>query len=398
MRAGRLCASAPSDLFPEYYAAGMGPRPPGGAAMFGGGGGSTGSTKRFLPAGGLLPGFPRTAGARQATGLMGSGGDAWDFGDVGRGGGGDTGGGGDCGEDKTAREGNAIIAAEEDERRRKPEQQGDAAEWQQGETTQTPSQETVLPAAVTGHDDLQKQQDLLWQQQQRRRQQQEDGEGGEGGGGSARQDRSFVGTQEAATTAERFALYSKEETADGTILSSHPQLDSRSSLLDLQQAQQHRLLAPRFAGDHTSTSSLLVVNQDGNNGGTGTAVQVLPRSGTSHLMSENHPATTTTGTAAAVSSRGGRATTLVKNAKGRRSACTTAGKSRVNAGRRASSRGARVLLPGEGARSYSSLLKGIDSVRGRELESRVATAEAEVRTQVEAPSGISRPSALYLSR
>ncbi|CAN0071419.1 unnamed protein product [Ectocarpus sp. 4 AP-2014] len=37
----------------------------------------------------------------------------------------------------------------------------------------------------------------------------------------------------------------------------------------------------------------------------------------------------------------------------------------------------RVLLPGEGARDYSSLLRGSDALRGRELEARVATAEAE---------------------
>lgn len=42
--------------------------------------------------------------------------------------------------------------------------------------------------------------------------------------------------------------------------------------------------------------------------------------------------------------------------------------------------GVRVLMPGEGARDYSSLLKGSGSVRGRELEARVATAEAEVGT------------------
>lgn len=41
--------------------------------------------------------------------------------------------------------------------------------------------------------------------------------------------------------------------------------------------------------------------------------------------------------------------------------------------------GMRVLLPGEGARDYSSLLRGSESLRGRELEARVATAEAEVR-------------------
>lgn len=40
--------------------------------------------------------------------------------------------------------------------------------------------------------------------------------------------------------------------------------------------------------------------------------------------------------------------------------------------------GMRVLMPGEGARDYSSLLKGSESVRGRGLEARVATAEAEV--------------------
>ncbi|CAM9913928.1 unnamed protein product [Ectocarpus fasciculatus] len=37
----------------------------------------------------------------------------------------------------------------------------------------------------------------------------------------------------------------------------------------------------------------------------------------------------------------------------------------------------RVLLPGEGARDYSSLLRGSEALRGRELEARVATAEAE---------------------
>ncbi|CBJ26969.1 hypothetical protein Esi_0051_0052 [Ectocarpus siliculosus] len=39
--------------------------------------------------------------------------------------------------------------------------------------------------------------------------------------------------------------------------------------------------------------------------------------------------------------------------------------------------GMRVLLPGEGARDYSSLLRGSEALRGRELEARVATAEAE---------------------
>lgn len=40
--------------------------------------------------------------------------------------------------------------------------------------------------------------------------------------------------------------------------------------------------------------------------------------------------------------------------------------------------GMRVLLPGQGARDYASLLKGSATLRGRELEERVATAEAEV--------------------
>lgn len=40
----------------------------------------------------------------------------------------------------------------------------------------------------------------------------------------------------------------------------------------------------------------------------------------------------------------------------------------------------RVLLPGEGARDYASLLKGSEALRVRELESRAATAEAEVMT------------------
>jgi len=40
--------------------------------------------------------------------------------------------------------------------------------------------------------------------------------------------------------------------------------------------------------------------------------------------------------------------------------------------------GMRVLLPGQGARDYSSLLKGTETLRGRELEARMATAEAEV--------------------
>ena len=41
-------------------------------------------------------------------------------------------------------------------------------------------------------------------------------------------------------------------------------------------------------------------------------------------------------------------------------------------------RGRRVLLPGKGARDYTSLLKGTEALRMRELESRAATAEAEV--------------------
>lgn len=43
--------------------------------------------------------------------------------------------------------------------------------------------------------------------------------------------------------------------------------------------------------------------------------------------------------------------------------------------------GMRVLLPGQGARDYASLLKGSGTLRGRELEARVATAEAEVGTE-----------------
>ena len=39
----------------------------------------------------------------------------------------------------------------------------------------------------------------------------------------------------------------------------------------------------------------------------------------------------------------------------------------------------RVLLPGEGARDYSALLRGAETLKGRELESRAATAEAEAR-------------------
>eukprot|EP00903_Cladosiphon_okamuranus_P020583 g18894.t1 len=39
--------------------------------------------------------------------------------------------------------------------------------------------------------------------------------------------------------------------------------------------------------------------------------------------------------------------------------------------------GMRVLLPGQGARDYASLLKGSATLKGRELEERVATAEAE---------------------
>lgn len=40
--------------------------------------------------------------------------------------------------------------------------------------------------------------------------------------------------------------------------------------------------------------------------------------------------------------------------------------------------GVRVLLPGEGARDYASLLKGAEALKAREMESRAATAEAEV--------------------
>lgn len=47
-------------------------------------------------------------------------------------------------------------------------------------------------------------------------------------------------------------------------------------------------------------------------------------------------------------------------------------------GGRSPKRSMRALLPGEGARSYSSLLRGFDSMRERELEARAATAEAEV--------------------
>lgn len=41
--------------------------------------------------------------------------------------------------------------------------------------------------------------------------------------------------------------------------------------------------------------------------------------------------------------------------------------------------GMRVLLPGEGARDYLSLSKGAEALRNREMESRAATAEAQVR-------------------
>lgn len=384
MRAGRLCTSAPPDLFPGYSTAGIGPGPPVGAATFGGGSSSTGSTKPLLPGGGLLPGFPRTAGARQATRLVGSGEEAWGLGGVGRGGGGDT-DGESAGKDEKTGVGDATIAVEKDTCRRGPEQQGDAVErqrgdaarWQQGETAQMSANETAVPATDTSHDGMHEQQDL--QQQQRQ-------DGGEGGGGVPRQDRSFVGTRQAATVAERFARYSKEEGDHGTNLSSHPQLDFRHSLLDSHQGQQHRLLAPRFAGDHTLPSSSLVAHQNVNSGETAIAAQLWPRGGTSHLISQNRPATTTA-IAAAVSSQGGRGNTSAKNATRRQNACRTAGNSRVNVSRRASSRGARVLLPGEGARNYSSLMKGLDSVRGRELESRVATAEAEVR-EVEVSNGL----------
>lgn len=40
--------------------------------------------------------------------------------------------------------------------------------------------------------------------------------------------------------------------------------------------------------------------------------------------------------------------------------------------------GMRVLLPGQGARDYASLLKGSESFKRRELESRAVTAEAQV--------------------
>lgn len=51
-----------------------------------------------------------------------------------------------------------------------------------------------------------------------------------------------------------------------------------------------------------------------------------------------------------------------------------------NVGRAGGSQaGMRVLLPGEGARDYSSLLKGAERLKGQVLESRVATAEAAVR-------------------
>lgn len=42
--------------------------------------------------------------------------------------------------------------------------------------------------------------------------------------------------------------------------------------------------------------------------------------------------------------------------------------------------GMRVLLPGQGARDYASLLKGSESFKRRELESRAVTAEAQVRS------------------
>lgn len=56
-----------------------------------------------------------------------------------------------------------------------------------------------------------------------------------------------------------------------------------------------------------------------------------------------------------------------------RGGCRAGGVSRLK-----TKSGMRVLLPGQGARDYASLLKGSGTLRGRELEARVATAEAEV--------------------
>lgn len=58
--------------------------------------------------------------------------------------------------------------------------------------------------------------------------------------------------------------------------------------------------------------------------------------------------------------------------------CRTDGSSRAKTAKAAAAAGIRVLLPGQGARDYASLLRGSGTSRGRELEARVATAEAEV--------------------
>ncbi len=64
--------------------------------------------------------------------------------------------------------------------------------------------------------------------------------------------------------------------------------------------------------------------------------------------------------------------------RGGRRTVTGGGASGYGLKKRPEGLGMRVLLPGQGARDYSSLLKGTGTLRGRELEARMATAEAEV--------------------
>eukprot|EP00752_Nemacystus_decipiens_P007835 g7000.t1 len=116
----------------------------------------------------------------------------------------------------------------------------------------------------------------------------------------------------------------------------------------LQQQQQHQRLRP---------SSSLLAKKDA-------AIAAVARPETTGKAAARLTSTASAAAAAGLGRRSGRPRA------GRPGSLT-----RLNT--TAGAPGMRVLLPGQGARDYASLLKGSGTVRGRELEARVATAEAE---------------------
>lgn len=115
-------------------------------------------------------------------------------------------------------------------------------------------------------------------------------------------------------------------------------------------------------------------NRQSTNGRTGTAeLMTSVRTGTDNRMFPS--GSSTLAKTQDLTAAGGRSKTSVSTQK--KGLLTRKSNTPLEGGGR-SKTGMRVLLPGEGARDYSSLLKGTGELKAKDLEARAATAEAEV--------------------